>query len=227
MGKPSRRRETDNTRDISDNTPPEQEVVRKSPSEDERTPKEPTLNDVMQAITASRTALEEKIDSLASDFSVLRDDHRRLAERVTSAKKQLKELGPEIQGTSKRLRQMEKRIKDLELRFVNTAEEVWSWMDKQLLNEKRLNPEKHHQNLKGKSNYSKSTRHTSPSPLEILNDCQKAVEAAASLSCSEQSSPKQTRGDTNQSDSEHESDLSLTPNQKGPEVTPGTSDIII
>ncbi|KAJ1148725.1 hypothetical protein NDU88_001553 [Pleurodeles waltl] len=116
MGKPSRRRETDSTRDISDSTPPEQEVVRKSPSGDERTPKEPTLQDVMQAITASRTALEEKIDSLALDFSVLRDDHRRLAERMTFAEKQMKELGPEIQGTSKILRQMEKRIKDLELR---------------------------------------------------------------------------------------------------------------
>ncbi|KAJ1100396.1 hypothetical protein NDU88_005482 [Pleurodeles waltl] len=87
MGKPSRRRETNNTRDISDNTHPEQEVVRKSPSEDERTPKETTLHYVMQAITASRTALEENIDSLASDFSVLRDDHWRLAERVSSAEK--------------------------------------------------------------------------------------------------------------------------------------------
>ncbi|KAJ1143185.1 hypothetical protein NDU88_009496 [Pleurodeles waltl] len=45
-----------------------------------------------------------------------RDDHRHLAERVTSAEKQLKELGPELQGASKTLRQMEKRIKDLELR---------------------------------------------------------------------------------------------------------------
>ncbi|KAJ1187086.1 hypothetical protein NDU88_003865 [Pleurodeles waltl] len=87
MGKPSRRREADNTRDVSDSTPPEQEVVRKFSSVEERTPKEPTLQDVMHAITASRTALKEKIDSLASDFSVLRDDHRRLAERVTSAEK--------------------------------------------------------------------------------------------------------------------------------------------
>ncbi|KAJ1190971.1 hypothetical protein NDU88_000288 [Pleurodeles waltl] len=116
MGKPSRRWEADNTRDVSDSTPPEQEVVRKFFSEEEITPKEPTLQDVMQAITASRTALEEKIDSLASDFSVLRDDHRRLAERVTSAEKQLKELGPEIEGASKISRQMEKIIKDLELR---------------------------------------------------------------------------------------------------------------
>ncbi|KAJ1152804.1 hypothetical protein NDU88_005579 [Pleurodeles waltl] len=73
----------------------------------------------------------------------------------------------------------------------------------------------------------RKTRHTSPSPLEILNDRKKAVEAAASLSCSEQGSPKRSQNDVDQSESEQESDHSLTSDTRGPEVTPGTSDNII
>ncbi|KAJ1176140.1 hypothetical protein NDU88_001423 [Pleurodeles waltl] len=36
---------------------------------------DPTLQDVLQAITASLVALEGKIDALATDLTVLRDDH--------------------------------------------------------------------------------------------------------------------------------------------------------
>ncbi|KAJ1155696.1 hypothetical protein NDU88_008425 [Pleurodeles waltl] len=46
----------------------------------------PTLQDVLQAITASRVALEGKIDALATDLTVLRDDHRRLAEKADNLK---------------------------------------------------------------------------------------------------------------------------------------------
>ncbi|KAJ1192223.1 hypothetical protein NDU88_001535, partial [Pleurodeles waltl] len=35
---------------------------------------DPTLQDVLQAIAASRVALEGKIDALATDLTVLRDD---------------------------------------------------------------------------------------------------------------------------------------------------------
>ncbi|KAJ1101453.1 hypothetical protein NDU88_006521 [Pleurodeles waltl] len=59
---------------------------------------DPTLQDVLQAITASRVALEGKIDALATDLTVLQDDHRRLAEKVSTTDKQLKELLPEMQS---------------------------------------------------------------------------------------------------------------------------------
>ncbi|KAJ1180949.1 hypothetical protein NDU88_006160 [Pleurodeles waltl] len=40
---------------------------------------DPTLQDVLRAITASREALEGKIDALAMYLAVLRDDHCRMA----------------------------------------------------------------------------------------------------------------------------------------------------
>ncbi|KAJ1205029.1 hypothetical protein NDU88_000464 [Pleurodeles waltl] len=43
---------------------------------------ETTLDMVLQAIRESREALEQKIDNLTVDLSLLRDDHRRLTERV-------------------------------------------------------------------------------------------------------------------------------------------------
>ncbi|KAJ1096536.1 hypothetical protein NDU88_001672 [Pleurodeles waltl] len=76
---------------------------------------DPTLQDILQAITASRVALEGKIDALATDLTVLRDDHRRLAEKVATADRQMEELRPEIKDTVKMAQQMEKRIRDLEL----------------------------------------------------------------------------------------------------------------
>ncbi|KAJ1185672.1 hypothetical protein NDU88_002462 [Pleurodeles waltl] len=72
--------------------------------------------DVLLAISACRVALEGKIDALASDLMVLRDDHRRLAEKVTATDKQLEELHPEIKDNTSMTRQMEKRIQALELR---------------------------------------------------------------------------------------------------------------
>ncbi|KAJ1174970.1 hypothetical protein NDU88_000261 [Pleurodeles waltl] len=70
---------------------------------------DPTLQDVLQAITASRVALEGKIDALAMDLTVLRDDHRRLAEKVSTTDKQLKELLPEVKDATKSTKQLENR----------------------------------------------------------------------------------------------------------------------
>ncbi|KAJ1152211.1 hypothetical protein NDU88_004988 [Pleurodeles waltl] len=61
---------------------------------------DPTLQDVLRAITASRVALEGKIDALATDLTVLRDDHHRFAEKVTTTDRQLKELLPEVKDTT-------------------------------------------------------------------------------------------------------------------------------
>ncbi|KAJ1110478.1 hypothetical protein NDU88_007829 [Pleurodeles waltl] len=68
------------------------------------------LQDVLQAITASRVALEGKIDTLATDLTVLGDDHCRLAEKVATTDRQLKELLPEVKGTTTTAQQTEKQI---------------------------------------------------------------------------------------------------------------------
>ncbi|KAJ1121997.1 hypothetical protein NDU88_000503 [Pleurodeles waltl] len=77
---------------------------------------DPTLQDILLAITASQVVLEGKIDALATDLMVRRDDYRRLAEKVATTDRQLKELLPEVKDTTTTARQMEKQIRDLELR---------------------------------------------------------------------------------------------------------------
>ncbi|KAJ1144516.1 hypothetical protein NDU88_010814 [Pleurodeles waltl] len=47
----------------------------------------PTLRDVMQAIAASREALEQKIDSMGIDLGLLHTDHECLAEVVTATER--------------------------------------------------------------------------------------------------------------------------------------------
>ncbi|KAJ1205278.1 hypothetical protein NDU88_000713 [Pleurodeles waltl] len=80
---------------------------------------------------------------------------------------------------------------------------------------------------KGKNKQNKSSRLSSLSPLEILKERQKAMEAAASLSGSDHGSPKQSQDDLEHSESEQESEFSHTSDKQGPDVTPGTSDNII
>ncbi|KAJ1170946.1 hypothetical protein NDU88_002817 [Pleurodeles waltl] len=76
-----------------------------SPEEQEG---DPMQQDVLRAITASRVALEGKIDALATELTVLRDDHRRLAEKIATTDRQLKELLPEVKDTTTKTQQMEK-----------------------------------------------------------------------------------------------------------------------
>ncbi|KAJ1213751.1 hypothetical protein NDU88_001382 [Pleurodeles waltl] len=80
---------------------------------------------------------------------------------------------------------------------------------------------------KRKSRHSKASRMGSPSPIEMLKERQKAMEAAASLSGSDPGSSKQTQEDLEESESEQESELSHTSEKTGPDVTPGTLDCII
>ncbi|KAJ1200990.1 hypothetical protein NDU88_004808 [Pleurodeles waltl] len=110
--------------------------------------------------------------------------------------------------------------------FFSTAEETWSWIDEQTTGDKNHSPENRHSDRKGKHKQNNSSRRNSPSPLEILKERQKAMEAAASLSGSDHGSPKQSQDDIEQSESEQESELSLASDKQGPDVNPGTSDII-
>ncbi|KAJ1188529.1 hypothetical protein NDU88_005290 [Pleurodeles waltl] len=93
MGKVGRRRDIEQ----KGGSPAEAQAVPPEPRNDASGEgrADPTLQDVLQAITASRVALEGKIDALATDLTVLRDDHRRLAEKVSTTDRQLKELLPE------------------------------------------------------------------------------------------------------------------------------------
>ncbi|KAJ1204270.1 hypothetical protein NDU88_008051 [Pleurodeles waltl] len=88
-------------------------------------------------------------------------------------------------------------------------------------------PENLHPDRKGKNRQNKTSRLSSPSPLEILKEREKAMEAAASLSGSEHGSTKQSQEDLEHSESEQESEFSHSSDKQGPDVTPGTSDNII
>ncbi|KAJ1120626.1 hypothetical protein NDU88_008788 [Pleurodeles waltl] len=88
-------------------------------------------------------------------------------------------------------------------------------------------PENLYTDRKRKSRHSKTSRMGSPSPLEILKERQKAMEAAASLSSSDRGSVKQSQEELEQSESEQESEFSHSSDKIGPDVTPGTSDCII
>ncbi|KAJ1188017.1 hypothetical protein NDU88_004782 [Pleurodeles waltl] len=88
-------------------------------------------------------------------------------------------------------------------------------------------PENLDPDRKGKNRHNKASRVGSPSPLEILKERQKAMEAAASLSGSDHGSAKQSQEELEHSKSEQESEFSHSSVKQGPDVTPGTSDSII
>ncbi|KAJ1217796.1 hypothetical protein NDU88_005384 [Pleurodeles waltl] len=77
---------------------------------------DPTLQEFLQAITASHDVLEGKIDALATDLTILRDDHHHLGEKVATAEKQIEEILPSVSEAAKTIRKMQKQIHDLELR---------------------------------------------------------------------------------------------------------------
>ncbi|KAJ1100797.1 hypothetical protein NDU88_005872 [Pleurodeles waltl] len=75
----------------------------------------PTLQDVLQAIAASRTALE--VNTLIVELGLIRDDHRRLAERGTAAEQEISATTPALALAEGCLAAIEARLKTLE----NTA----------------------------------------------------------------------------------------------------------
>ncbi|KAJ1160503.1 hypothetical protein NDU88_001005 [Pleurodeles waltl] len=77
---------------------------------------DPTLQEILQAITASREVLEGNIDAFAADLIILSDDHRRLGEKLTLAAKQIEEILPSVSNAAKTISKMEKQIHDLDLR---------------------------------------------------------------------------------------------------------------
>ncbi|KAJ1139651.1 hypothetical protein NDU88_006018 [Pleurodeles waltl] len=103
------------------------------------------------------------------------------------------------------------------LQFFGTAEETWRWIDTQTTEDRERRPENLHPDRTEKNRHNKASKVGSPSPLEILKERQKAMEAAASLSGSDHGTAKQSQEELEHSDSD----------KHGPDVTPGTSDCII
>ncbi|KAJ1155431.1 hypothetical protein NDU88_008161 [Pleurodeles waltl] len=61
-------------------------------------------------------ALETRIGTLGADLSLLRNDHRRLAERVTTMKREVAEQTTAVVDLTNRRTAMEGKVKTLELR---------------------------------------------------------------------------------------------------------------
>ncbi|KAJ1124434.1 hypothetical protein NDU88_002895 [Pleurodeles waltl] len=81
----------------------------------------PTLQEILQAITAFREAPEIKINTLGTDLGLLHDDHRRFADPVTSTENELADVASALTTTKARLSTTELRLKTLEAK-VNDAE---------------------------------------------------------------------------------------------------------
>ncbi|KAJ1161028.1 hypothetical protein NDU88_001516 [Pleurodeles waltl] len=84
--------------------------------------------------------------------------------------------------------------------FFGRAEKTWRWIDTQTTEEGERRPENLYLDRKKKSRHNKAGRVGSPSPLEILKERQKAMEAAASLSGSDHGSTKQSQEDLEHSE---------------------------
>ncbi|KAJ1163818.1 hypothetical protein NDU88_004270 [Pleurodeles waltl] len=62
----------------------------------------------LQAKTATHEVLEGKIGALATELTILRDNHRRLDEKVSTTEKLVKEILTKISDTTKNISKMEK-----------------------------------------------------------------------------------------------------------------------
>ncbi|KAJ1080993.1 hypothetical protein NDU88_001180 [Pleurodeles waltl] len=79
-------------------------------------PGNPSLGDIMQAITFTREGLETKINSLAVDLDQLRKGQRRLAERVTATEQTMGGLSPGLTAAEARITKLEKQTEVLVVR---------------------------------------------------------------------------------------------------------------
>ncbi|KAJ1199872.1 hypothetical protein NDU88_003704 [Pleurodeles waltl] len=97
---------------------------------DKDLPGSPLLGDIMQAITFTRESIDTKIDSLVVDPGLLREDQRRLAERVPATELMLAALSPGLTVEEVRITKMEKQTEnpdpaaDAEMRK-DTGREPW------------------------------------------------------------------------------------------------------
>ena len=121
MGKSKVAKDTENS---SDKTPTEKPAQAAGSSEEAHVLLETLqlqLDKILEAITASREALEQKIETVVVDMTILHADQRKVAERVSIAETSLMGLQPVVSANNTRLESlqgrlavMERRMEDLE-----------------------------------------------------------------------------------------------------------------
>ena len=77
-------------------------------------PAEDKLDKILQAIDHTRERLETKIDAVTVGLSLLRDDHRKLTDRVTLNERAIGELQPSLRVTHDQLAELTDRVRFLE-----------------------------------------------------------------------------------------------------------------
>lgn len=77
---------------------------------------EPSMQDILHAIETSREAVETKIDALREDLGLLRADHRKLVQRVTTVETDVGDMKPTMITATRTLTSIEKRVHVLEQR---------------------------------------------------------------------------------------------------------------
>ncbi|KAJ1083134.1 hypothetical protein NDU88_003294 [Pleurodeles waltl] len=77
------------------------------PTPPPETYKETTLNTILQAIAASREALELKIDTMVTDLGLLRDGICHLAETVATTERTLEDISTEMTTIRERMSTLE------------------------------------------------------------------------------------------------------------------------
>ena len=72
------------------------------------------LDAVLVAIEQSRSSLENKIDTVAADLSLLHADHRKLVDKVQEAEHTLTQLQPEVKSLDVSVQSLLERVRFLE-----------------------------------------------------------------------------------------------------------------
>lgn len=72
------------------------------------------LDKVLVAIEHSRVTMETKFGKLASDLNILRDDHRKLADKVKHGEKTLQSIEPQVQLHQSAISELQSRVAALE-----------------------------------------------------------------------------------------------------------------
>ncbi|XP_069089292.1 uncharacterized protein [Pleurodeles waltl] len=122
MGKPKKRDGQDQEEPTADKTPGQ---PLHSASLSTTTQQETTLDTILQAIRESREALKQKIDNLTVDLSLLRDDHRKLTERVGATEKTLNAVTSTQKTLTLETSDLISRIKTLESRAEDAENRSW------------------------------------------------------------------------------------------------------
>ncbi|KAJ1165685.1 hypothetical protein NDU88_006102 [Pleurodeles waltl] len=163
---------------------------------------EPTLQDVLHAIAASRSVLEVKIDTLSIDLGFLQDDHK------------LRVVTPT--GTE----------------LLSTPEDTWSWLETHTTSDPTNDSQQDKKQRRHRSRRRQATpKRTPPNPDEVQTERQRVVEAVAMLGegprRSNMASPLSSQKEDDHLDSDNETATSTQSSGILPMITPGTADDII